>query len=116
MPARTSGRGHDDPPLPGAARGESSGSLIPESRPGPGPDGITPPARLVAGRRRALDHQSDVPDRQHRRGEHCVLIHVFQVEIPEPRVGAHQLVQPMDLGVGDRPVTPTGEQAMPFVV
>jgi hypothetical protein len=45
-----------------------------------------------------------------------VLIHVLKVEIPEPGVGAHQLVQPIDLGVGDRPVTPIGEQTMPFVV
>jgi hypothetical protein len=45
-----------------------------------------------------------------------MLIHVFQVEVPETGVGAHQLIEPMDLGVGERSVTPTGEQAMPFVV
>jgi hypothetical protein len=88
--------------------------LIAESR--PGPDVITATIRLVAGCTGALDHQSDVPDRQHRRGEHCVLIHVFQIEIPELGVGAHQFVEPMNLGVGESPVAPTGEQAMPFVV
>jgi hypothetical protein len=96
-------RGHDEPPAPGSRRAEESPrSLVLGSQPGLrlGPGGITSQARLVASRSRALDHESDIPDRQDRRCEHRVLIHVFQVEIPKVGVGTHELVELMDLVVG----------------
>jgi hypothetical protein len=58
----------------------------------------------------------DIPDRQKGGREDGVLIHVFQVEVAEPGVGAQQLIEPLKLGVIKRPIAPTGEQFVAQVI
>jgi hypothetical protein len=87
--------------------GRSPASPGPVLRAEPGPDGINAAGRLVARRTWALHQQTDIPDRHHRSGEDRVLIHVFQVEIAEREVGAQQLFESLQLGVVERPITPT---------